>query len=145
MLIHWYRIANWLHEHRVPLLPVLIYYIQHILFNCAVPPGCKLGKGVKFGYGGIAVVIHRRAVVGENCVIGTGVVIGGRSKHREVPVIGNNVYISTGAKILGPVTIGDNVMIGANAVVVKNVPSNCVVAGVPAKILKENINMADYL
>ena len=58
--------------------------------------------------------------------------------NNGVPMIGNNVYIGPGAKLFGPITIGDNVTIGANAVVNRDIPSNCVVAGVPAKIIKEN-------
>ena len=71
------------------------------------------------------------------------VTIGGKSGWYEVPVIGNNVHISAGARILGPVRVGNNVLIGANAVVVKDVPDNCVVAGVPAKIIKENLTAED--
>lgn len=96
-------------------------------------------KGTKFAYGGIGVVIHARAVVGRNCMIGQGVTIGGKSGWYEVPVIGDNVEIHAGARVLGPVKIGDNVIIGANAVVVKDVPDNCVVAGVPARIIKDNM------
>ena len=61
-----------------------------------------------------------------------------------MPVIGSNVYIATGAKILGNITIADNVIIGANAVVIHDVPSNCSVGGVPAHILKENIDVTQY-
>lgn len=64
-------------------------------------------------------MIHARAVIGKNCMIGSCVTIGGRGKHYEVPVIGDNVQISTGSKILGPVHIGDNVVIGANSTVLK--------------------------
>lgn len=81
-------------------------------------------------------MIHSRAVIGKKCSIGTNVTIGGKSRWYEVPVIGDNVYISSGAKILGPIRIGNNVTIGANAVVTKDVPDNCVVAGIPAKIIK---------
>ena len=144
MLIHWYRLANFLYNYHIPILPKLIYYLQYILFNCSVPPSCIIGKGTKFGYGGIAVVIHARAVIGNNCIIGQCCTIGGKSKHYNVPRIGNNVHISTGAKILGPITIGDNVIVGANAVVVKDVPANCIVAGVPAKIIRSNIHVEDY-
>lgn len=143
MLIHWYRIANWLYRHRVPVLPKLIYYIQYLFFNCSVPASCALG-GCRFAYGGIATVVHARAIVGKNSIIGQCVTIGGRSNHYEVPKIGDNVYIGAGAKILGPITIGDNCVIGAGAVVLQDIPANSVVAGVPAKIIKTNINSQDF-
>lgn len=145
MLIYFHKFAHFLYRHHIPILPKLIYYLQYLLFNCSVPASTTIGVGTKFGYGGIAVVIHARAIIGENCVIGTCVTIGGRSKHKSVPVIGNNVHISSGAKILGPITIGDNVIIGAGAVVISDVPSNSVVAGVPAKIIKSNIDIEDYV
>ncbi len=144
MLINIYRFNNWLYRHRVPLLPVFIWKLQYLLFNCSVPASCKIGKGTKFGYGGIAVVMHARTVIGKNCMIGQGVTIGGKSGWYEVPVIGDNVIINAGAKIIGPVRIGDNVEIGANSVVVKDVPSNCVVAGIPARILKSNMTDEDW-
>lgn len=114
------------------------------MFNSSVPSSCVLGGGTKFAYGGIAVVIHARAVIGKNCIIGQCVTIGGRSKHYAVPIIGDNVYIGAGAKILGPVKVGDNSVIGAGAVVLNDVPENSVVVGVPAKIIKTNINSNDY-
>ncbi len=144
MLIHFYRLNNWLFRHHFPLLPKLIWKLQYLLFNCSVPASCTIGRGTRFGYGGIAVVIHGRAVIGMNCTIGTCVTIGGKSGWEEVPVIGDNVQICTGAKILGPVRIGSNVVIGANAVVTKDVPSNCVVAGVPASILKSDMTEDDW-
>ena len=103
-----------------------------------------MGEGTKFGYGGIGVVIHGRVVIGKNCLIGQGVTIGGKSGWYEVPVIGDNVHINAGARLLGPIRIGDNVVIGANSVVVKDVPSDCVVAGVPAKILRSGMTEADW-
>ena len=102
------------------------------------------GGGTKFGYGGIGVVIHSRAVIGRNCIIGTNTTIGGKSGWYEVPVIGDNVEINSGVKIIGPVRIGDNVIIGANTVIVKDVPSNCVVAGVPAQIIRSNMTQEDF-
>lgn len=68
------------------------------------------------------------------------VTIGGTGIGTKLPVIGNDVYIGAGAKIIGPVTVGNNSVIGANAVVVRSVPSRCMVAGVPACVIRENIN-----
>jgi serine O-acetyltransferase len=139
-LIYLHKIAHWLYNHKIPILPKLIYFIQFLLFNSSVPAQTKIGKGTVFGYGGIGVVIHARTVIGNNCILGQGITIGGRSKLYEVPVIGDNVYIGAGARVLG-----NNVVIGANAVVIKDIPSNCSVAGMPAKIIKTGIKMEDYV
>ena len=144
MLIHWYRFANWLFRHHIPVLPKIIYFIQYFLFNSSVPASCSIGGGTKFAYGGIAVVLHARTVIGKDCIIGQCVTIGGRSKHYEVPKIGDNVYIGAGAKILGPITVGNNSVIGAGAVVLKDVPENSIVAGVPATIIKTGIDSKDF-
>lgn len=134
--IHIYRLSHWLKQHRIPLLPGLLTLLIFLLYNSKLPAGARIGKGSRLGYGGIGVVIHDRAVIGAHVMIGPNVTIGGRSGHYEVPVIGNNVDISTGAKVLGPIKIGNNVIIGANAVVIKDVPDDAVVAGVPARIIR---------
>ncbi len=146
MLIKFYRFANFLHRIKVPLIPKMVYFAQYMLFNSSLPASVKMGGGTKLAYGGIALVIHARAEIGKNCIIGQCCTIGGRSKHYEVPKIGDNVYIGAGAKILGPIVIGNNVVIGAGSVVIADIPNNSVVAGVPAKIIKENINtIHDYI
>jgi len=122
---------------KIKALSSFLDYINYLFFNVWIPANAKIGKGTKLSKGGIAVVIHRRAVIGENCIIGSCVTIGGRSKKYEVPVIGNNVYIATGAKILGSITIGDNSIIGANSVVINDIPENSTAVGIPAKIVKQ--------
>jgi len=140
-----YYLSHILYKLKIPILPTLIMYINRILWGAYIPASSKLGKNCKFGYGGSAVVIHARAVIGNSCLISPAVTIGGRSKKYEVPVIGNNVYIGGGAKILGDVTIGNNVVIGANSVVLNDIPSGSIVVGIPAKIIKSNIKMEDYV
>jgi len=79
--------------------------------------------------------------IGKNCTILPMVLIGKSNPISKVDIIiGNNCYISTGVTILGPVTIGDNVTIGAGAVVTKDVPDNVIIAGIPAKIIKQKEN-----
>jgi serine O-acetyltransferase len=75
--------------------------------------------------------------IGKNCSVNQLVVIGWTDRTRG-PILGDNVSVKAGAKILGPITIGDNVTVGANAVVTKDVPAGCVVAGVPARIIRRN-------
>jgi len=139
-----YIIANKLYKFGIPILPKLIYYIQFLIFNSSVSYKCKIGNNTVFGYGGIGVVIHERAVIGNGCIIGQNITIGGRSKKYNVPIVGDRVYIGAGARILGDVKIGNNVIVGANAVVINDVPSHSIVAGIPAKVIKTNINVDDF-
>ena len=141
--VTFYRIANWLYRHRVPVLPKVIKLIIFLLYNSSIPYECVIGDGSMLGYGGIGVVIHKDAVIGKNVIIGPNVTIGGRSNKKKVPVIGDNVYIGTGAKVLGDVKIGDRVIVGANAVVINDVHSDCIVAGVPAKVIREGVDVFD--
>lgn len=131
-----YRIARWAHLHRVPLLPQLLKIINRLMFGVVLPHTAEIGKGVLLSYQGLGTVIHRRARIGAGATIGTGVTIGGRSGHANVPVIGEGAMIGSGAKILGPVTIGSFASIGANAVVLSDVPAYAVAVGVPARVVK---------
>lgn len=136
-----YYISHCLFRWKLELFSKLFKLFIFLLYNSSIPYQAKIGKGTKFAYGGIGVIIHKRAVIGSNCNIGSNVTIGGRSNHQSVPVIGDRVYIGTGAKILGPITIGDDVKIGANAVVLMDVPDNATAVGVPAKIIsREDIS-----
>ena len=129
----------------IPVLPSLINKIFiRFLFGCQLGTGTKFGNNVSLVYGGLGVTIHERAVIGNNVYIGTCVTIGGTTKKYEVPVIGDNSFISTGAKILGPVKIGKNCVIGANAVVLDDIPDRCVAVGMPAKIVKRDIDISNY-
>ena len=135
--IFFYRIANWLYNYRIPILPLMLKYFVFLIFNSVVPPSTTIGKKSKFAYGGIGVVIHSHAKIGERVIIGQNVTIGRQLSPQGVPIIGSNVYISAGARILGNIKIGDNVIVGANSVVINDVPANSIVAGVPAKIIKK--------
>lgn len=135
MLVRLHRFSHWLYKRHVPVIPYLIYVFNRLVFSVVLPPSVCLGRNVTLGYQGLSIVIHRRAVIGNNVVISPGVVIGGRSEHYEVPIIADDVLIGSGAKILGPVKVGKNARVGANAVVLKDVPEGATVVGIPARIL----------
>jgi serine O-acetyltransferase len=132
----WFNLGSYFYRKRIPIIPSICNALIRFLFNSAVYSQTKIGKECLFAYGGIAVVIHKNAVLGDGVTISQNVTIGGRSGHKDVPKIGDNVYIGAGAKVLGPIYVGDNAIIGANAVVIGNVEPNSVVAGVPAKVIK---------
>lgn len=115
--------------------------LNYLLHNSEVPFTTSIGKNTIFAYGGIGVIIHGEAIIGERCNIGSGVTIGGDSGG--VPVIGDDVYLSTGAKIIGNVRIGDGAIVGANSVVLQDVEPFSVVVGAPA-IKKSEISADNF-
>jgi len=103
-----------------------------------IHPGATIGKGLFIDHG-MGVVIGETAEIGDNVTLFQGVTLGGtgKEKGKRHPTIGNNVVIGAGAKVLGSFKIGDNVQIGANAVVIREVPANSVVVGVPGRIVRQ--------
>ena len=102
-----------------------------------IHPAAKIGAGVFIDHG-LGVVIGETAEVGDNVTIYQGVTLGGtgKDKGKRHPTIGSNVMISAGAKVLGPITVGCNSKIGAGAVVLKDVPPNSTVVGVPGRVVR---------
>lgn len=100
--------------------------------GCQIPPH-TIGLGVKIYHWGW-MIVNTKARIGKNLTIYPGVTVGGAKTG--VPTIGDNVFLGLGCKVFGGIHIGDNVVVAPNAVVVKDVPDNCVVGGVPAKIIK---------
>jgi len=117
-------------------------YYKHKYYKLRMKVGIHIdanvfGKGLKLVHQGY-IWVGASSKIGENCTILPRVLIGKKRPGLPVPCvsIGNNCYIGTGTTILGPVTIGNNVTIGANSLVINDLPDNCVVGGVPAKVLK---------
>lgn len=144
LFILMYRIESYLFNHKlfiIRLLGYLLYplyfYIIYFIFDIYILPKATIGKGLYIHYRGV--VIANSAEIGENLTIIGPITIGSNFfDKKRAAVIGNNVTIGVGARVIGNITIGDNVIIGANSVVVKDVPSNVIIGGVPAKILKKN-------
>ncbi len=133
-----YRIAHFFWKLGLPYIPRYISGIARDLTAVEIHPGAEIGSDFFIDHGA-GVVIGETAEVGNNVTIYAGVVLGGTNleQKKRHPTLGDNVVVGTGAKILGPITLGDNVRVGANSVVVNDVPSNCVVVGVPAKIVSK--------
>ncbi len=133
-----YRVANFLYRIKFLFLARFISQVARWATGIEIHPGAKIGKSLFIDHG-MGVVIGETAVIGDNVLLYQGVTLGGTGleKGKRHPTIGNNVVIGGGAKILGNITVGDNSYIGANAVVIKDVPANSTVVGVPGRITKQ--------
>lgn len=137
ILLH--RVAHKLYNKRFFVLARFISQINRFLTQIEIHPGAKIGEGLFIDHGA-GVVIGETAEIGDNVTLYQGVTLGGtgKEKGKRHPTIGNNVVISAGAKVLGSFRVGDNVRIGAGSVVLKEVPPNCTVVGVPGTIVKKD-------
>ncbi len=134
-----YRIAHYLRGIKLPLLPRVISQFGRFITGIEIHPGATIGKGFFMDHG-TGVVVGETTVIGDNVTLFQGVTLGGTGKQtgKRHPNIGNNVVVGTGAKVLGNITIGENSYIGANAVVIKDVPANSTVVGVPVRVTKQD-------
>lgn len=140
-----HRLAHMLYNLKVPFLPRFISQSMRFFTGIEIHPGAKIGKGFFIDHG-MGVVIGETAVVADNVLLYQGVTLGGtgKEKGKRHPTVGNNVVIGAGAKVLGNIHIGDNSYIGANAVVVKDVPENSTVVGVPGRITHQDGKRIDF-
>ena len=134
--LFFHRFAHWLCKIGVPFLPRFISHLARFLTGIEIHPGAQIGKGVFIDHG-MGVVIGETAIVGDYSLIYQGVTLGGTGKElgKRHPTLGENVVVGTGAKVLGNIQVGNNVRIGANSVVLRDVPSNCTVVGIPGRIV----------
>lgn len=132
-----YRIAHFFNNLKLKFIARLISQLARFLTGIEIHPGTKIGKRLFIDHG-MGIVIGETTTIGDNCTIYHGVTLGGtgKDKYKRHPDLGNNVIVGCGAKVLGPIKIGDNVKIGANSVVLKEVPGNSTVVGIPGKIVK---------
>ncbi|MCX7927672.1 MAG: serine O-acetyltransferase [Candidatus Omnitrophica bacterium] len=134
-----YRIAHFFYKKKLYFIARWISQIGRFLTGVEIHPGATIGKGCFIDHG-MGVVIGETAIIGDNVLLYQGVTLGGTGleKGKRHPTIGNNVVIGAGAKVLGNITIGDNSYIGANAVVIRDVPPNSTIVGVPGRITKQD-------
>jgi len=131
-----YRFIHRMHRAGVPLLPRFLANVVRFATGIEIHPGARLGNGFFIDHG-MGVVIGETTETGDGITLYQGVTLGGVSlqKQKRHPTLGNNVVVGAGASVLGPITVGDNAKVGANSVVVRDVPPNATVVGMPAKIV----------
>lgn len=131
-----HRFAHWLYRSGIPFIPRFISHLGRFITGIEIHPGAQIGKGVFIDHG-MGVVIGETAIVGDYSLIYQGVTLGGTGKEsgKRHPTLGENVVIGGGAKVLGNIQIGNNVRIGAGSVVLRDVPADCTVVGVPGRIV----------
>jgi serine O-acetyltransferase len=129
-----HRIAHWMWLHKLKLVARLLSQLVRGLTGIEIHPGATIAHGFFIDHG-MGVVIGETAEIGEDVTLYHGVTLGGTSleKGKRHPTLEDRVVVGAGAKILGAITIGADTRIGANAVVVKSVPANSVVVGVPGQ------------
>lgn len=134
-----HRISHWFWLHNLKLAARIISQLSRLLTHIEIHPGATIGRRFFIDHGD-GVVIGETTVVGDDVMLYHQVTLGGTSleKTKRHPTLGNNVLVGMGAAILGPITIGDNCRIGANAVVNKDIPSDCTVVGIPGRIVRRN-------
>jgi serine O-acetyltransferase len=134
--LYFHRIAHWCWSGNLKIVGRLVSHVGRFLTGIEIHPGARLGQGLFIDHGN-GVVIGETSEIGEDVTIYQGVTLGGTSleKKKRHPTIGNGVVIGAGATILGPITVGDNSRIGSGSVVVKDVPPNSLVVGVPGQVI----------
>jgi serine O-acetyltransferase len=135
----YYRIAHFFYQVRLFFLARLLSQIARFFTGIEIHPGAKIGKRFFIDHG-LGVVIGETTIIGDDVLLYQGSTLGGTGivQGKRHPTIGNNVVIGAGAKVLGNIVIGDNSYLGANAVVVKDVPPDSTVVGVPGRITKQD-------
>ncbi len=132
-----HRVAHFLHVRlRLRTLARVVSHLARFLTGIEIHPGATIGKDVFIDHG-MGTVIGETAVVGDGCTLYQGVTLGGTGKTRgkRHPTLSHGVVVGCGAAVLGDILLGENVKVGAGSVVVKDVPDNCTVVGIPARVV----------
>jgi len=134
ILLH--RLNHWLWQSNLKFISRFAAYFARWLTGIEIHPGAVIGKRFFIDHG-MGVVIGETAVIGDDCTLYHGVTLGGTSwqKGKRHPTLGDGVVVGAGAKVLGPIEVGDNARIGSNAVVIRTVPEDATIIGIPGRVV----------
>jgi len=141
-----YRLAHWLHNHHFRFTARLISQLSKFFTGIEIHPGAQIGRRLVIDHG-TGIVIGETTIIGDDCLLYQNVTLGGTGKDvgKRHPTLGNNVMVGSGAKVLGPFRVGDNARIAANSVVLREVPDNATVVGVPGRVVKISSEKLDQI
>jgi serine O-acetyltransferase len=134
--VWFYRVNHWIWEHKFLLLARWLSQVARFLTGIEIHPGAQIGQRLFIDHG-LGVVIGETAIVGNDVLLYQGVTLGGTGKEqgKRHPTLLDNVVVGGGAKILGNITVGRNCRIGAGSVVLRDVPDDSTVVGVPGHVI----------
>ena len=134
-----HRIAHAFYKKRLLFLARLISQISRFFTGIEIHPGATIGRRLFIDHG-MGIVIGETCEIGDDVTLYQGVTLGGtgKEKGKRHPTLANNVLVASGAKVLGSITIGENSKVGAGSVVLKDVPPDSTVVGVPGKVVITN-------
>jgi putative colanic acid biosynthesis acetyltransferase WcaB len=141
ILMRYFRVRMDNNIKKIIFIPIILIYkiITDLILKCEIPASVKIGDGLVIHHA-IGLVINSQVVIGDNVTLKHNTTIGNKEglngENLGSPIIGNNVIIGPHSIIIGPIKIGDNSIIGAGSVVIRDVPSNAIVAGNPARVIK---------
>ena len=144
--LFYHRQAHWLYQHKHFFLARALSQFARHMTGIEIHPGAKIGKRLFIDHG-MGIVIGETAEIGDDCLLYQGVTLGGTGKDvgKRHPTLGNNVMVGSGAKVIGPFKVGDNARIAANSVVLREVPPNATVVGVPGRIVRLSGEKLDHI
>jgi serine O-acetyltransferase len=131
-----YRLNHWLWNHGMRLLSRWLSQVARLLSGIEIHPAAQIGRRLFIDHG-MGVVIGETSMIGDDVTLYQGVTLGGtgKEKGKRHPTIGNGVVIGAGARVLGNIRVGDNCRVGAGSVVLRDVPDNSTIVGVPGHVI----------